>query len=179
MTGTAGIPTTSTANIIPGSIGAPGAQIGSAAPGPTLPPTEAAKDITEAGAQGSDGSGGIHTPNAPQTSRSSPSTTPVCRGPAILLLDLGRREHSGRVDVDAPIGGNVDALVDDLPLLGRPGASEGRLALVGFLVEGLGVGLDDGGDDGGRFVKGRRPVQGQPSWRVDRITQHMMSIVVS
>ena len=159
MTGTAGIPTTSTANIIPGSIGAPGAQIGSAAPGPTLPPTEAAKDITEAGAQGSDGSRGIHTPNAPQTSRSSASTPMICRGP-ILLLDLGRHEHSGRVDVDTPIGGNVDALVDDVPLLGRPGASVGRLALVGFLVQSLGVGLDDGGNDGGRFVKGRRPVQG-------------------
>ena len=162
MTGTTGIPTTSTANIIPGSIAATSAQIGSAATrrsAPTFPPSEAAKEITEAGTQRSDGAGGIEPPHAPTTSRSSASTPMICRGP-ILLLDLRRHEHSGRVDVDTPIGGNVDALVDDVPLLGRPGASVGRLALVGFLVQGLGVGLDDGGNDGGRFVKGRRPVQG-------------------
>ena len=177
---TAGI--TGTTNIIPASIGAPGAQIGSGAPtrrtAPTLPPAEAAKDVADAGAQRSDGSGGIDPPHAATAKdAASPSShAPVCR--PILLLDLGRREQPGWVDVDAPIGGNVDALVEDVPLLGRSGTSDGGLALVGFLVQSLGVGLDDGGDDGGGFVKGRRPVQGQPSWFVDRITQHMMSIVV-
>lgn len=167
-----------TAIIVPRSVGATGARSRStcAAAGaaaarqavPAPPPSEAAEDVPEAPpgpSQGPDGPRGTDPPHPGPSQTQGPDGaggTDPPHPPALLGGPDRRVEGAGRVDVDAAIGGDVDALVDDGPLPGRAGALVGRLAPVGFLVQGLGVGLDDGRDDGGRFVKGRRPVQGQP-----------------